>query len=102
LALLTLGTNANNSLAALLFKPGYGSGVSAADVAAFNADVKNDVNVAHPPVSHSLKMDGGLLHIPNRGVLRLRPGDYVAVDATTGWPILLSARAIAAGPYTHS
>jgi len=41
------------------------------------------------------KMDGcfntmGQLTIPNRGVLKVYPGDVVAVDPS-GWPILLSA-----------
>ena len=102
MALLTLGTNATTSLAALKFLPGYGSGVSAANVAAFNADVRDDQNVSHPLIPGSFDMSVSRLYIPNRGVLQLLPGDYIAVDATTGWPILLSARAIAAGPWTHS
>lgn len=36
----------------------------------------------------------GELFIPNRGVLKLFPGDYVAVD-NSGWPILLSAESVA-------
>ena len=102
MALLTLGTNANSSLAALKFLPGWNSGVSAANVAAFNADVLDDQNVAHPQLPGALDMSVSRLYIPNRGWLQILPGDYVAVDATTGWPILLSKRAIAAGPWTHS
>lgn len=102
MALLTGGTSATTSLAALKFLPGWNSGVSAADVAAFNADVKDDINVAHPLVPGSLDMSTSRLYIPNRGVLQLLPGDYVMVDATTGWPILVSKYAIASGPWTHS
>ena len=102
MALLTLGTNATNSLSALKFLPGYGSGVSAANVAAFCAKIKDDQNVAHPLIPASFDMSTSRLYIPNRGELQLLPGDYVAVDSTTGWPILLSAYAIASGPYTHS
>lgn len=36
----------------------------------------------------------GLLYVPNRGVLKLLPGDAIAVDAT-GWPVLVSAQALA-------
>lgn len=36
----------------------------------------------------------GLLIVPNRGVLKMMPGDVVAVDPS-GWPILLSAQALA-------
>lgn len=38
----------------------------------------------------------GQLHIPRRGTLQLLPGDVVATDRITGWPILVSAAAIAA------
>lgn len=45
------------------------------------------------------KMEGsfnrqGQLVVPNRGVLKMLPGDVVAVDPS-GWPILLSAQALA-------
>jgi len=36
----------------------------------------------------------GQLYVPGRGVLRVRPGDYVATDAS-GWPILVSGNAVA-------
>jgi hypothetical protein len=36
----------------------------------------------------------GLLAIPNRGIIKVLPGDVVAVDAT-GFPYLISANAIA-------
>jgi hypothetical protein len=101
-ALKTGGTNANTSLSAVKFLPGYGSGVSASDVAAFNADVKDDQNVAHPQIPGSFDMSVSRLYIPNRGVLQLLPGDWLMVDATTGWPILLSSYAIASGPWHHS
>ena len=45
---------------------------------------------------------GGQLFIPgDRGVITLLPGDYVGVDST-GWPIVVSANAIANGPWTHT
>ncbi len=38
----------------------------------------------------------GILTIPGgRGSLRVLPGDYVAVDLATGWPILVSGQAVA-------
>lgn len=45
----------------------------------------------------------GLLYVPRRGVLKVCPGDYVAVDAS-GWPILVSKEAIAyaASSWTHA
>jgi hypothetical protein len=44
----------------------------------------------------------GILTIPGRGFLKLIPGDVVAVDPATnvGWPILVSANAIANGSWT--
>lgn len=44
----------------------------------------------------------GQLFVPNRGVLQILPGDVVAYDPTTGWPILISARAAAnAASWVH-
>ena len=98
MALLTGGTSATSSLGALL----WGPAISVANVALFNVAVLDDINPAHPTVPGALIPTTGLLTIPNRGVLKVRPGDYVMVDSTTGWPILVSAYAIASGPWTHS
>ncbi len=98
MALLTGGTDATSSLSALL----WGPAISPANVALFNVAVLDDLNVAHPTVPGALIPTTGLLTIPNRGVLKVLPGDYVMVDATTGWPILVSAYAIASGPWAHS
>jgi len=97
MATVTLGTNATTSLVALAWNR-----MSAiADVAAIAVAIKDDQNVNHP-IWPGAFAKNGRLYVPNRGFLNMLPGDYVAVDATTGWPILLSARAIASGPYTHS
>ena len=96
----TIGTNANNSLTyGLKFLPGYGSGMSPSDIAAIALQIKDDLNVAHPIFPQAFSANGQLF-IPNRGVLNMLPGDYVAVDPTTGWPILISKRAAASGPWT--
>ncbi len=97
MSLLTGGTNANSSLSALLVT----QGATAANVALLQLAILDDINPAHP-VSPGAYQNNGLLYIPNRGVLRALPGDYVMVDSTTGWPILLSAYAIASGPWAHS
>lgn len=96
MALLTFGTNAATSLNALKWL----SGISAADRAAFSESVLDDLNPAHPIWPGSFEREG-VLYIPNRGYLKALPGDYVAVDPT-GWPILVSANAIANGPWAHS
>jgi hypothetical protein len=41
----------------------------------------------------------GQLYVPNRGWLKIFPGDVVLVDPQ-GWPILVSARSIQLGPWT--
>lgn len=101
MATLTLGTNATTSLSSLKFLPGYKSGMNAADEATLALLIKNDLINSHPIVQEAFSSNGKL-YIPNRGVLTMLPGDYVGVDSATGWPILLSARAISAGPWTHS
>ncbi len=95
MALLAGGTDATTSLEALL----WGPAISPANVALFNVAVLNDQNVAHPTWPGALNPTSGLLSIPNRGTLKILPGDYVMVDATTGWPILVSAYAFATGPW---
>ncbi len=95
----TLGSNATNSLTAIKYLPGYNSGMAAADQAAIQNAIKDDVNVTHPLWPGAFQ--GGQLFIPNRGILQVLPGDWVGVDAN-GWPILVSAYSIATGGWTHS
>jgi hypothetical protein len=101
LATKTLGTSTTSGLTALAYLPGYGS-IATADVATLANDIKDDLNVAHPQIPGSFNVtEGGQLFIPNRGVLRILPGDWVGVDAN-GWPILVSKYSIATGGWTHS
>lgn len=97
MALLTGGTSASTSLNALAYNPQ----AVVADVASVALGIKDDLNPTHPIVAGAFARTG-LLFIPNRGVLRALPGDYVMFDTTTGWPILVSANAIANGPWAHS
>ena len=96
----TLGTNANNSLVAVKFS--YDTTVLLpADLATINANIKNDINPAHPSIPGAFVREGFLV-IPNRqACILLLPGDGIAVDST-GWPIVLSARSLAAGPWTFT
>ena len=99
MATRTLGTNATTTLTAVLYANG-GAGLLAADIATINANIKNDLVNGLPliPTGFDVK---GLLYIPNRGVLQILPGDFVAVDSQ-GWPILLSKNSAANGPWTHT
>lgn len=96
MALLTAGTNATTSLAALKFLKGS----PAADVALIANNILND-RVNGNPIWPGAFSNNGVLFIPNRGELKVFSGDYVMYDST-GWPILISANAIANGPWTHS
>lgn len=97
MALITLGTNANNTLQALAYSPAN----AAADTAALDVLIKDDLKVSHPRIPDSFIKEG-FLYVPNRGRLKLLPGDYVGVDAK-GWPVLVSAYSIAAASsWTHT
>ena len=87
MALNTFGTNGTGTLSAL----DWNSASSAADVASVANNIKDDLNVAHPIVPGAFTRNG-YLFVPNRGFLRLLPGDWVAYGST-GWPILVSAAA---------
>lgn len=94
MATITMGTTGTNSLdPALKFLPGYGSGMAAADIATMALAIKNDL-INGLPIYPNAFSSNGLLYIPNRGVLQMRPGDYVGVDSA-GWPILVSAYSFA-------
>lgn len=75
-----------------------------ADLATLANGIKDDqrnVNLTTPagPVWPSALSPNGnpsLLFVPNRGVLKVLPGDIVAIDSVTGWPILVSYQAVAA------
>ena len=99
MATQTLGTSTTSGLTAKKFLPGYGSGISAADLAALNNAIKDDIGNLHSIWPGAFR--DGTLFIPNRGFLQVLPGDWVGVDAN-GWPILVSAYSIATGGWTHS
>lgn len=101
MATKTLGTTAQTSLnPALQFLLGYNSGMAPADVASMSTHIKNDLNGAHPLIPESFSSNG-LLYVPNRGILKMLPGDWVGIDSQ-GWPILVSKNSVANAAWTHS
>jgi len=98
-AIRTLGTTANNNLDAIRF----GQDVTDADFASIINGIKDDLVNGFPIAPGALSRQG-LLYVPNRGVLKCLPGDYIGVDSATGWPILISAAAINSGAtkWAHS
>jgi len=113
MAIVTLGTNANNSITNAMLAPPATASLNvvdasvppvfnAADYATIDIAILDDLNPAHPIYGPTCGLTrDGRLYVPNRGFLLVRAGDYIGVDST-GWPILVSARAIAAGPWTHT
>ena len=108
MATITLGTAATNTLIAVTFSQQTSSGgLLPADLATINQHILDDQNVSHP-AAHLIGSGGlfreGLLYLPNRGGfgIKVLPGDIVAYDPATGWPILLSARAAAGASWVHS
>lgn len=97
MATVTLGTAATSTLTALAFA----KSAAAADVATIAQAIKNDQINGGPIYPDAFNLVGRVF-IPNRGVLTLLPGDYVAVDPATGWPIVLSAAAAAGASYVHT
>lgn len=100
MALLTGGTTSTSVLRGLKVI----GAMAAADVAAFNLYVLSQPGTGTfqrvEPTAFSVQ---GLLSLPEkRGVIQCLPGDYIFVDPTTGWPIVISGFASSGGGYTHS
>lgn len=71
-----------------------------ADMATINAAVRNDQNAIGQQAMNTSLSFNGTLYVPNRGQLKILPGDVIAVDPATGFPILVSAQAIAGTNWT--
>jgi len=91
-----LGTTANNSLTSLVMS----GAMATADIATIANAILND-QINGLPIYPGAFAQNGLLYVPNRGVLKVLPGDYVGVD-NEGWPILVSANSIANGHWVVS
>lgn len=120
MATRTLGSATTTTLTAIPF-PNLATGTPA-DFAAINALILDDTPLLWPsgnvgtaagqnaaqiaakqnliPTAFS---NQGLLYVPNRGYLKILPGDWVAVD-TFGWPILVSGRSVqsSAASWVHT
>jgi hypothetical protein len=112
MATSTFGSNTNASLPYALQAPGsfmsqLGTASSSialpADVATINQAILDDQNrnLPSPGAGPWGWSTAGQLYIPNRGVLKVLPGDWVAVDSK-GWPILISAYSVANSLWTHN
>lgn len=107
MALRTLGTTANNILGG--FQVGVDEDASAANTALIQA-IKSEIPMVNGALQTGIPRNlingaytqKGTLIIPGRGVLICKYGDFIGLDAVTGWPILLSADCAANGNWAHS
>jgi hypothetical protein len=96
MATTTLGTTANNSLTSLI----AAGAMLPADIAAIANAIKDDL-INGNPIFPGAYAQNSLLYVPNRGILKVLPGDYVGVDSS-GWPVLVSKNSIANAAWTHT
>ncbi len=96
MATLTAGTNTTVRLPIAI--QWQRAGISAADLATIRNAIK-DPQINGSPI-YPGALEGGQLFIPNRGFVRIDPGDWIAVG-TTGWPFLIHSTAMTAD-WTHS
>lgn len=102
MALLTGGTAATTTLKALLVGGAMGAGTALRDVGSWNALVKGQNAAAKQDQTTSFDLTGRLFLPGKRGVIQCLPGDYIMVDPTSGWPIVVSSQAITGGGFVHS
>lgn len=95
MALRTLGTNTTTSLSAFSYSHNPGQ----QNAGLLRAGILNDLPIGGKVGSiwPDAFVQGGLLYVPNRGVLKLFDGDVIAFDPATGFPIVVSALAITSG-----
>lgn len=98
MAVKTLGTNATTTLSAVQWPSTYAGGsISNTDFATIANDILNDAvpaGLLTNTIFPGAFVREGKLYVPNRGVLSIHPGDWIAVDTSTGWPILIGANTI--------
>ncbi len=92
----TLGTTANNSLTSLI----NSGAMNTTDLATIAQGIKDD-QINGNPIFPGAYAQNGILYIPNRGILRVLPGDYVGIDSQ-GWPVLVSKNSITNAAWTHT
>jgi hypothetical protein len=95
MATSTFGTTLTTSMTAMQFT----GAMPQADIATIQAAIINDADLSL--VWPGAWAQTGILYVPNRGILKAQPGDWVAVDSQ-GWPILVSKNSIANAAWTHN
>lgn len=99
MATKTLGTLATTTLTGVQIPPDYtpAAQISDADWRTINNAILDDSRNTQRVLTQFLLPGAfaraGLLYIPNRGILRCQPGDWVAYDPM-GWPVLIGKRSL--------
>jgi hypothetical protein len=70
-----------------------GTTVTLTQAATASASIRAAFIRPGPETINGMSGNGSQLYVPNRGILKVLPGDIVAID-NTGWPILVSGAAI--------
>lgn len=85
MALLTFGTNGTNTLSAFQ----WNNDNAVANTALINNSIKTQGTVQrNEPAAFT---NNGFLFVPNRGIIKLLPGDWIAIGST-GMPFVMSNR----------
>lgn len=102
MATKTVGTALTTSLTAIQWQP---SGMNITDL----ATIQELIHSVSAVVSYkkSCRIENGILYIPGRNpadpAIPLMAGDWIAVDASTGWVIVIPAAVMTASTaFTHS
>jgi hypothetical protein len=108
MATRTLGTNLTTSLTAIQWAPS-GAGLLAADIGVIMNGILDDSSPAHQQArilgTGGMDPGTGMITLPGaRGTIYPKPGDFIAIDSVSGWPILVSANALNIGGtlWTHT
>lgn len=102
MATKTVGTSLTTSLVAIQWQPG---GLNPTDLATINELIHGVTAVTS--YKTSARVENGILYIPLRSFsseyITLTPGDWIAVDASTGWPVVIPKAVMdASTAWTHS
>lgn len=96
MALRTLGTNTTTSLSCLVFN----GALNAVDFGNLKALLKHAPGIVPLADPNALEQSGILVLRGQRGTLLAQPGDVIAIDPTSGFPILVSSDTITNGVWT--
>lgn len=89
----TLGTTSSTGLTSL--NP-WNAMSAAADVATIQELILKQGGSYHPQYPGAFSNSGRLFLPGGRGIIALKPGDYIGVD-NFGWPIVISGESITSG-----